>query len=168
MTTSKKLSSKNSRIPHVSAWVIGIVSLIGFSDATFLAIKYLQGSVPPCHIGVGCDIVTRSSYAAIGPIPVALLGSLYYLLMGILAVAYLDTKKEALLQYAGRLSVVGVLASAYFVFLQIFVLKAICIYCMASATTSTVLFIVGMWYLVVRKKREDSVQAQDLLHRELD
>lgn len=172
MMLSRNSLNKNS--PHRSkyatfvVWVFGIVSILGFLDATYLAVEHFGGRVPPCSIVAGCDVVTRSAYATIGTIPVALLGSLYYLIFFILTIAYLDSKKEVLLRMAASLSILGFCASAYFVFLQFFVLKAICIYCMASAISSTILFIAGMVYLISSRKSGESAPVQDSQDRVLD
>lgn len=139
--------------------IIGIflaVSIIGFVDALYLTIEHFRGVVPPCSILKGCEVVTTSSYSVVFGIPVALLGALYYVFFFIFSLAYFDSKKERILSLLSRFSIFGFLASLYFVYLQFFVLKALCIYCMMSATTSTLLFIVGMFYLF-RKNSTDQL-----------
>lgn len=128
-----------------------ITALIGFADATYLTIKYFQNEIPPCTLVAGCDVVTTSEYATIFGIPVALLGSMYYLALLLLTVAFFDTKKEAVFRFACTSTWIGLVASIYFVYLQLFVLDAICLYCMGSAMTSTVLFVLGTLFL----KRND-------------
>lgn len=123
--------------------VIALVALCGFLDATFLTIKHVRGELPTCSIVHGCDQVLTSPYSAIGPVPVALLGALFYLLVLVLALVYLDLKKESLLPWIARLTIVGLAASLYFLVLQIFVLKAYCLYCLVSIITSTLLFALG-------------------------
>lgn len=129
------------------------VALIGFSDATFLAVEHFQGRVPPCSVLKGCERVTTSQYATIGPIPVALLGSLYYLIFIIGSIAFLDTKRTGILRSLAFLSLAGIVASGFFVYLQLAVLHAICIYCMASAVTSTLLCVNGMVVLAQQRKK---------------
>ena len=68
-----------------------------------------------------------------------------YLLILILAIAYLDRQNQSVLRFAASTTIVGLVASAYFVSLQLFVIKSICQYCMISAGTSTLLFITGMY-----------------------
>ncbi|MEK7083684.1 MAG: vitamin K epoxide reductase family protein [Patescibacteria group bacterium] len=129
------------------AIVFLIISLLGFIDATFLSVKHFTGGHLTCSIFSGCNIVANSQFSQIFGVPVALLGALYYFTVFILAVAYLDMKKEKILRTISLLTPIGLLASLWFVFLQFFILKAICLYCMMSATTSTLLFICGMIYL---------------------
>ena len=120
-----------------------IVSFIGFLDSSYLTVQHYRGEPPSCAIFTGCETVASSKYAVVGPIPLALLGLLYYLAIFILTVAYFDTKKERLLLLAALLTIAGFLASLYFVYLQLFVIKAICLYCMISAASSTALFTFG-------------------------
>lgn len=116
------------------------IALVGFADATYLTVKHYQGAAPPCSIVQGCETVTTSKYATILGIPVALLGSIYYLSIIILSITYLDTKKTAVLTVLARLTWIGLIASLYFVGLQLFVIKALCIYCIVSAGSSFTLF----------------------------
>src|SRR3989338_3922215 len=74
-----------------------IVSFIGFLDSSYLTVQHYRGEPPSCAIFTGCETVAESKYAVAGPIPLALLGLLYYLAIFILTVAYFDTKKERLL-----------------------------------------------------------------------
>lgn len=130
-----------------------LVSAVGFTDALFLTLKHYEGLKIGCIGFNGCDKVTASAYATIGNIPVALFGLFYYLVILALAITYFvfKNKKKAL---AGqifdvmiRLTLVGFLASLWFVYLQLFVIQAICTYCMISALTSTTLFALGTFAL---------------------
>jgi uncharacterized membrane protein len=132
--------NKSARI--LSALLL-IVAFIGFADATYLAVEYLSGDVPTCGTG-GCGTVTRSEYAEIFGIPVALLGSGYYLTMLILGMIYAQRHDRRLISVMTLLSTIGFFASVRFVYLQLVVLNAICVYCMASAVSSTILWIIAL------------------------
>jgi len=123
--------------------------LLGLADASYLTIEHLRGGVPNCSIIEGCDVVTTSEYSEIFGIPVALLGALYYLTMSGLMLFWLDKRKNSTLRIASYLSIAGLGASIYFVYIQLFVLQAICLYCMGSALSSTLIFILSM--LVLKK-----------------
>lgn len=122
-------------------------SLIGFVDAAYLTAKHYLGAPPPCGRFGGCETVTTSEYATIAGVPIALLGAVYYLAVFLSVIAYLDTRRPGILRMTAGFTAVGFLASLWFVYLQLFVIKAICPYCMLSAFASTVLFIVGMMAL---------------------
>lgn len=119
------------------------VAFGGFLDAAYLSLRYFQGLPPVCTLLHGCAIVTASRYAAVGPVPVAVLGAAYYLLILALAVGYLDLQRLAWLRLASAFTVVGFSVSAVLVYLQLVVLRAVCLYCFLSAVSSLLLFILG-------------------------
>ena len=135
-----------TRSLKIAAVIFLIAGALGFLDATYLTVEHYRGDIPPCTIA-GCEIVLTSGQSKILGVPVALLGALYYLTLLILAIAYLDRKNNLLIRLAAYGTIVGFALSGYFVYLQLFVLNAICQYCMISAGTSTVLFIIGMFIL---------------------
>ncbi|MDO8509867.1 MAG: vitamin K epoxide reductase family protein [bacterium] len=139
----------------IIAIIFLIVSAIGFFDATYLTVEHYRGSVPPCSIA-GCEVVLVSQYSVVAGVPVALLGAFYYLMILVLSIAYLDNKKEIIIYLAAYSTFAGFIASIYFVYLQIFVIGHICQYCMVSATTSTILFIFGM-YVIFKKENRSKV-----------
>lgn len=131
-----------------------VVSLLGFADASWLSVKHYTNGVIPCSMTQGCETVTNSVYSTIAGIPVALLGSIYYAVVFLLVFASMETGSRTLLRYAGLLTIAGLLASAWFVFAQIVLIKAICQWCMASALTSTMLFVLGFAVLPRYLKKE--------------
>lgn len=133
------------------AWVFIVFALIGFADATFLTIEGIIGAPVPCSIITGCEEVLSSRYASIGGIPTASLGVVYYAAMFFLGLLSITRGEKKYLIWAAKLSVVGILASLVFISLQLFVIKAICLYCMVSAATSTALFALGILVLVQHK-----------------
>jgi uncharacterized membrane protein len=87
-----------------------------------------------------------SKYAVIGGIPLALLGSLYYLAIFLLTVAYYDRKHLYILSIIARLTTLGFLVSLILIYLQAFIIRAFCFYCLLSALTSTGLFMLALIY----------------------
>lgn len=134
------------------AYFFLIVSLLGFADATYLTVLHYQGRTPACSVVIGCGQVTSSKFAVVVGVPVALMGAFYYLAILILSLLCLDTGNKKILRLLSLITIAGLLASLYFIFLQLFIIKYICLYCMLSATTSILLFITGMWYLKTNKR----------------
>ncbi len=128
-----------------------IISFIGFLDATYITLKHYLGVPITCSILNGCEKVTTSVYSTVFNIPVALIGSVYYLIIFALIILYLDTKKETIFYTASKITALGFIASIWFTYLQIFVLKAFCFYCLVSSGTSTILFILGIIALKLKK-----------------
>lgn len=118
-----------------------LASFIGFLDATYLTVEHYNKGILPCYIFEGCDQVTASRYSTVGNIPIALFGAIYYLVIFISTILFFDTKYKPILYILILLPIFGFLFSLWFMYLQIFVIKAICFYCVISATTSTALFI---------------------------
>ncbi len=123
------------------------VSILGFFDSVYLTIQHYTQFALPCTITHGCDIVTKSEYSSIMGVPVALLGAIYYLTIFLAAYIIIETKKTEYLRFIAIATPLGFLFSAWFVYLQLFVLHAICQYCMLSAITSTTMFVVSMVYV---------------------
>lgn len=160
MKYSENSSAKPSQpLPSWLIWGFIIFSFSGFLDATYLTVSHYMGTELNCTILNGCGTVTASEYSLIAGIPVALLGCFFYLTMLIGSLVYLDTRHEAqrsasnslnefALKLISWLPFTGLAASAWFVYLQFFVIKALCQYCMLSAITSSLLFILAVITLV--------------------
>ena len=133
-----------------------VVSFLGFLDASYLTIKHFRGEVAPCSLLEGCEVVTTSKYSTIGDIPISLFGAMFYISVLAAAFFYLDTKSTKAIKSIPLLTLTGFIVSAVLVYLQIFVLKAICVYCMFSALTSTLLFVIGILIFRSTEKNEKS------------
>jgi uncharacterized membrane protein len=122
----------------------------------YLTAKRFIGGPIPCFVFTGCDTVAQSPYALLFGVPLSALGIFYYLSVILLAIFYFETKQQGAMKLFSVFSVVGFLASVYFVYLQAFVIKAFCFYCLLSAVTSTTLFILGatIWFRCFRERRE--------------
>jgi uncharacterized membrane protein len=95
----------------------------------------------------GCNIVAKSEYSFFLGVPLALYGVLFYAVVFILAAALLVLPLRILFQGLLALGVIGSLASLVFLYIQFFLIKAICIYCVASAVITFMVFFVAfdMW-----------------------
>ncbi|MEK9130583.1 MAG: vitamin K epoxide reductase family protein [Patescibacteria group bacterium] len=141
------LPKQSMKIPNWLIIAFLVVSFLGFLDATYLTAQHYLGTIPSCVITTGCEIVLTSEQNAIFGIPVALIGSVYYFLLFLLAVLSLEMKR-GIIRFVALLTPLGFLASLYFVYLQLFVIKEICFYCIVSATTSTILFILTLFIII--------------------
>lgn len=148
MSNSKKLlNQKSIGISNFFIIVWIIIALIGFIDAFYLTKVHYQGAEVTCSLTHKCDSVLTSEYATIAGLPISLGGVFYYLFMLFGAVLYLDRKKDAVIKFFSYFSLAGLITSAYFVYLQAFVLRAFCQYCLLSALTSSLLFVLGMFII---------------------
>lgn len=131
-------------------YIFLILALIGFGDAIYLTASYYKGTIS-CSIIAGCYEVLKSSYSTIFDIPIAILGALFYLLIIFMSLWQLHSQNRWAPHVLSIFPAIGFLFSIWLVYLQLFVIKYICIYCMFSALTSTLLFITSL-VLVFNKK----------------
>ena len=120
-------------------WAVALVALVGLADATYLTVEHLTGQSVRCMVVSGCDEVLQSSYATVAAgVPVAAVGALAYFTVFSLATlaAYGYGGARRLLT---PLVAVMFLATLWFLYLQAFVIRAFCTYCLISATITTVL-----------------------------
>lgn len=132
---------------RINKWLIIIfffAALIGFADSAYLTAQHIRGVIPPCALLNNCELVLTSKYATIGSVPVAALGLLYYGTVLVLLIAYFDIGNRRILHWACWLVSAGMLASLYFLYVQLFVIGALCPYCLISALTTLALFIVSV------------------------
>lgn len=120
---------------------------VGFIDAGYLTVEHFLNRVPPCTIISGCEKVTTSPYSIILGVPMALMGVVYYLAVILALVLYLDMRRDWIIKWTARVTAFGFVFSLWLVYLQLFVIKAICQYCMLSAATSIGLFAIGVLVL---------------------
>ena len=133
---------------------VALVALVGLADAAYLTVEHITGQSVRCMIVSGCDEVLQSRYATIAAgVPVAALGALAYFTVFSLATL-------AAFGYAGArrliapLVAVMFLATLWFFYLQAFVIRAFCAYCLLSAavTTTLTLLVVARWLLSSGKR----------------
>jgi len=129
------------------AITMAVISFLGFVDSAYLTVSRFQGNSLPCTLTHACDTVTRSEYSTILGIPVVVMGVVYYLTIFFGAYFYLEYRSRKYFRITAALTVFGFVFSAWFVYVQLGILEAICQYCMLSALSSTLLFILGGWVL---------------------
>ncbi len=106
----------------------GVVAAAGIAVAAYLTWARFSDSQVVCVAGGGCETVEKSEYSELAEIPVALLGLLSYSV--VLALVVWDSHVARL--GAATLALVGVLFAAYLVVVQLFVIDAVCIWCMIN------------------------------------
>lgn len=105
-----------------------LVALAGIAVAGYLTWAHYGGDTVVCPIGGGCETVQGSEYAELAGAPVAVLGlSAYILMLGLLV---WDTVVARLA--AAAVALAGLLFSLYLLVVQLFVIDAICIWCLAN------------------------------------
>jgi uncharacterized membrane protein len=126
---------------------IALLALVGLFVALYLWLHALgYGGPLKCGTG-GCDTVQASPYAVFLGIPVAFYGVVGYLSVLIVALAALrpaalpDRRWSVLLVL---LSSVGLLFTVYLTYVELFVIHAICRWCVGSAVIITAIWVLAV------------------------
>ncbi len=160
MKTLKRLLTRPLvALPSSLVFTILVVAILGFADATYLSVEHFLNVVPPCSITGGCEKVLTSDFSVVFGIPVSLLGAVYYLLIAIGGLIFLESKhisklekhNSEILRLSLLLTIPGFLASVWFTGLQIFVIHSYCTYCLGSACVTTILL--SLTVVMFRKYR---------------
>jgi len=121
--------------------ILAVLGALGLAVATYLTITHYQGDSPVCLAGGhGCETVQKSDYAELAGIPVPILGLFGYLT--VLLAAALPGDPGRILGVAAGL--IGFGFSVYLTYLELFVIDAICQWCVASAVIMTFVFAVSL------------------------
>lgn len=130
-----------------------LLSLVGLADALYLTIQHVTGQSVRCTVTSGCSEVLSSSYAVVGGFPLAALGAAAYFSvfsLATLAIFGYRIAGKLLLPLIGGMFLVSV----YLIYLQAFVLRAFCQYCLLSAAVTIGLTICALlaWKKLAWKK----------------
>jgi uncharacterized membrane protein len=106
---------------------LGVVALAGIGVAGYLTYVHYDEGALICTTG-GCEQVQQSDYAELAGIPVALLGLLAWVAVLVL-VAWDSPLARAL---TAGVALVAAAFAVYLVVLQLFVIDAICVWCMVN------------------------------------
>ena len=122
--------------------LIFMLSLLGLGVSSFLFYEYsIAGSII-CPPGGGCDIVRASPYSLFLGISIPILGIVFYLAMAVLAVVRSQASSRKILFYLQLLiTVAGVGFGIYLTLLEIFVIRAICFWCVLSFIISLMILL---------------------------
>lgn len=132
------------------------LALAGLGVAGYLTWVHYSGAIAFCAGSGGCEVVQGSRYALVGGVPVALLGLAMYLALAALAVARLrlGDRAPALVPLAlFAVSLAGTLYSGYLTYLELYVIKAVCWWCVASAALATGILALSAWELADASRR---------------
>ena len=126
---------------------LGTLAVVGLLISAYLTWVHYAGVAPVCVGGSGgCETVQTSSYATIFRVPVAVIGLVGY--TGLLLSASLRGEVGVYLGFL--VALVGTLFSAYLTYLELFVIHAVCEWCVASASLMVAALLCaafGVWHL---------------------
>jgi uncharacterized membrane protein len=112
-----------------------ILAIVGLATAAYLAATKLLGAAPICGPLHGCEDVAASQYSEVFGVPVALVGVGFSIVLVGLSSAWWRTADRRALLGAYGLSLLGCFVVAGLTYLELFIIHAICVYCVAYAVT---------------------------------
>ena len=124
--------------------ILAVLDIIGLAIASYLAIVEVGGGVPVCGPLKGCETVALSEYSRIGGVPVAVYGVGLSLILLTLAIAWWRTNLYGLLLAHYGLSLAGVIFEIYFMYIQLVVIRAVCVWCTTYGLSLILRFVVAL------------------------
>jgi len=132
----------SSPVARITSWAIPVFSLIGLGVSIYLAYVEINQVAAVCGPIGHCNLVQSSEYARLMGVPIAVWGILNYVsLIGLWVVQKYSNGSLASLSLLGLviLTIWSTFFSIYLTVLEIFVIQAVCMWCVSSAIVSTVL-----------------------------
>ncbi len=127
--------------PKALLRVARALAAVGFLDAAYLTASHFSGGALACGPGGGCDVVTSSRFATIGPAPIAAIGLAYYMVASLIAWTPEARFSRGLARALVALTGAALAVSAVLLYLQAAVIEAWCRFCLVSAGITTLLFV---------------------------
>lgn len=132
---------------HVKA-VIWIAAIIGLVVSGYLAYVKVFEKPIYCTPGLGdCATVNSSPWSELWGIPIAIFGLLSYI--AVLFLVFVGPKIAFLTKYSAffllGIGTFGFLFSLYLLYIELFILKTICQWCLVSAICMTAIFIASIF-----------------------
>ncbi len=139
MSVSPSSATETTRVVWIYL-IAALISLVGLADAIYLTVEHLSGESLRCTIISGCSEVLSSPYSHIGSVPLAALGAAAYFVVFSLATL-------AAFRYAFAATILKIVVAMMFLttlwllYLQAFVIRHFCQYCLLSAAVTTALMV---------------------------
>jgi uncharacterized membrane protein len=128
--------------------LIAALAALGLVIAVYLTLTKLGGGLPVCGPVSGCEDVAKSEYSAILGVPTAAFGALFSAVLAVLGLVLARSGDRRALIGAYGLGLIGVIVVAYLTYLELFVIHALCAWCVAYG-----LSVVAGWLVAARSLR---------------
>ena len=131
--------------PPRPTWVTFLLAIAGIAVAIYMVVIHYQEHVLVCGIG-NCEKVQTSSYSEFMGIAIAWYGlAMYLVIFALLVVREIRPASEDVISVAlFGITLAGTLYVAYLTYLEIWVIEAICQWCVTFAIITVLLFIVSV------------------------
>lgn len=139
--------------------ILFVLGVLGIIDAGYLTYEHFAHTIPTCTVNrllpffSDCGQVLRSQYSVVFGIPLALLGLIHYVLLTLIIGFTFTTHNRKFILWILIQAGIGTLFSLYLMYLQIFIIKSLCLYCTISALLSFILFFLLYFSFSDERKR---------------
>ena len=116
-----------------------LLTLGGIGIASYLTVVHYADQPIVCSSIGDCELVNSSKYAKLAGVPVAVLGLASYVMMLLLILGALLRRDAMLVAAAWGVALASFGFSMYLTYVELYVLDAICVWCVGSASVVTVL-----------------------------
>jgi len=116
-----------------------VLAFLGIADSAYLAWTHFRKKPIVCLIGDKCEAVTESKWGTMFGVRNEILGIIYYI--AILVGAFLIFYNYRIENYLLIISGIGFAFSAFLTYIQSYVIKSYCFYCLVSAFLSLLIFL---------------------------
>jgi uncharacterized membrane protein len=124
--------------------ILAVLDIVGLAIASYLSFVELTGGIVQCGPLHGCETVQQSAYSRINGVPVAVFGVGLSLILLTLAITWWRTNLYVLLLAHYGLSLAGVIFEIYFLYLQLFVIGAVCVWCTSYGLSLILRFVIAL------------------------
>lgn len=134
-----------------------LLAFLGIADAAYLA-RHESAEIPLiCNLESlsGCTVVAQSPYASFMGVPLSRYGVAFYSIVFVLALLELIVFDRLLRRVLQGVAIVGAAASLGFLFVQAFVIHALCAYCVASAVLAFLILLFSTLIEPVRARASE-------------
>jgi uncharacterized membrane protein len=127
-----------------------VLVVLGLLVSIYMTIYKVTSNNSMCLGSGDCSTVNASRYSEVNGIPVAVFGVLGYL--AILVTHYFENrnrffKQNSTLMIFG-MALTGFLFTAWLIYVEVAILKALCPFCVTSQTAMTIIFIIAVMRLI--------------------
>src|SRR5829696_8382628 len=130
-----------------------IVSLLGLADALYLTVEHVTGQSVLCTIIAGCSEVLSSRYAVVAGVPLAAVGAAAYFAVFSLAILAAFGYRVAGTLLTPLIAAMF-LVSLWLIYLQAFVIRQFCQYCLFSAAITLGLLVIVLLVQRLHRSRK--------------
>lgn len=141
------MTTARQRTRTAPAWTAFVLSVLGLLVSAYLTYEHFTDSATlACsdHGAVNCLKVTTSKWSEIAGVPVAVAGLAFFVAMTLLCAPARFNRDLGLLRLVG--AVVGIAMVLWLVYVELFEVDAICLWCTAVHVLALLLLAAVLWW----------------------